>query len=415
MTNYQMVTFVGGVKKHIVKGVTFIDGQKKVLWQTGNYALNSWQLSELQYPNNLATPVGLYADKTRLVYTCGEYVTRNNISNISAPTVENCVKNGGASSWDALKQTGTLEVFYATYQFYPSSGGGSSTPGVSVSTSPITAFNEIQLDTSTMSVVVGQSGQAGSSAMNNGTYTHSDTYGWISVVPDSGCYKVYTGDTVLVTIATNGYSGTSKPSVSKMVIQSDGYILMSYEYQATSGGDYTYGIKRINLSTGVATDVASGLTSPVTAIMVDGNRFVYTAGDQMVEKSAAGATTYHTYSGYNSGRPLTLIGRIGSYYYVGSTVAAASGGTQYMNIEIVAKSSFARFEYHDTEIRAMTFNVAPYISNNKYLCFGTWHGIAHTYYTGSVGGGGRTPTIRPGGYVTTYTEVEYRVNRIQGY
>lgn len=408
MTALQMVTFVNGEKKHLSKGVTFVNGEKKILWQTGNYALDSWQLSELQYPNSAATPVGLYTNKDSVIFTVGDYVARSNVSNISAPYNENCVKNGGAFSWDCTAQTYNNESFITGYSVATGTNTGS---GIVVTYT--TGLNKMNINTENMSVVSGLSG----SSVANGTFCYSNsTYGWIAIVAMQGRYRVYkNSNTVLADILTNGYSGTATPALPFLTKQSDTYILFSYEYQATSGADKTYGIKRLNLTNGSSTDLASGLTSPVTAIMVDGEYVLYTSGKNAYRVNEDGTVNHGSYTDTKN---IVLVGRIGyNYYYGAIRPDPANTSRGFLDVVVLNRSDFSYRETNETTIKAKEVNAIPYVSNNKYLCFGTWHGISFTYYVaGNTGGGGSSISFNSGGrQVTTWTEVEYRVNRIQGY
>lgn len=403
MTDLQLVTFVNGVKKHIAKGITFINGEKKVLWQTGNFAINSWTLQALQYPNNMAIPVGMYADGTRVLYSVGDYVSRNNVANISVPYQENCVKNGGVYSWDCVSHSETNESFVNGFVTQRSTR---TTSGVFVSY--VTTLNKTNVSTSDLSVSINETTDGG--VITGGTYCKNGS-DWISIVPEAGKYSVYKGQTVLCGVLATGYSGTTKPAIPVCTNLSTGYVLMSCAYQAVSGGAITYGIKRIKTSDGSVTDIVAGLDKEVTSIMVDGGNILYTSGNKLVKTSSAGGTVYGKYVA-DSG-PIVLIGRISDNYYCGASTNPPGANNLISGklvIHIVRRTGMTLREIQNTDILAKVIKTAPYISNNKYLCFGTYHANTSTS-TGNPGLGSSYHVVS----WTNVSSVEYRVNRIQGY
>lgn len=422
MTSLKMVTFVNGQKKYLSKGVTFVNGQKKILWQTGNFSINSWTLSQLNYPNQNDLPVGLYCNDNRIIYSAGEYVARANISNISYPTNENCVKNGRVRTWLYPYYTASNESFGGDVKSYTSYTMHAVTGQNITVTVELTTVNKLNLNTNDLSVVSSDSltDTRDNNYLSNGVYCYDSTYGWVVVKSFSGSiggwfapasaakYSIYKNGSTLVTdIAVTGYTGATSPSYPLVAIQSGGFILLSTKYQATSGGTITYGLKRVNLSNGNMVDIESGLTNEITAILVDGNHIVYSYGNTVVRATAAG-NNKQTFNTTNS--PAVILGKIGSYYYVGSSRSVIGSNSKYLTVDILNVSDMTLRESRQTDIKATIINALPYISNNEYLCFGTYH---------SVGQAANSTTNISISYRTlpsgTLSDVQYRVVRIHGF
>lgn len=442
---YKLVTFVNGQKKYLTKGVTFINGQKKVLWDIGQVKIDSWTLDQLGFSGAQYVPIGMQADYGKVVYNVGNYINRNNISNISSPTLENSVQNGFVNSWDSARSTGTNLIFGGNLdtlssravQTYSGGAGGPST------IRPTTVFyytfhldsNTFDINTSTDVVNISTNRVSNpeqdmtawiGTGRPNSRYTSlsrtqiggrvyaGTTYNWITVICVGGKYVIYKNSNVKICeIASNGFGGYDVPEVPKMLVYNDQYLFISYEYQATSGGAYTYGIKRITLSNGSVTDINS-LPNPITAMMVDGSYLIISYGKTLQKINTSGSEQ----GIYEADKIITFLGRIGDYYYVATN--RQSGSAYLLDIQAIRKSNMQFYARTQTNYKMMFVNAIPYISNNQYLCFGMWHGVsgsvAYTNVPRTTAGTTKAPTLNnTTASATTWTDLETRLTRIEGY
>ena len=434
LTRHQMITFVGGVKKRIPKGITFINGEKKVLWQVGELEFNSWTFPELQYPYSTTVNTRfrvLEADENKVVYNVERYTNRANVTNISAPYNENSV-DYGAVTYRYADTDNTKARFEANKRDSSASRVGTTT----IVTTTLTV-NEVDVARSDLAVTSSQieqtsvttsySSGGGTSVSTSDTSLNyipdllrmGETYKEVQIVKGSGKYIIQktfvmgTGAQTVCEISSNGYSGTAKPTVWCYAKYNDRYLYIGTQYQSTSGGDYIYRLVRVDMTNGSVSILLNNLTSPVTAIIVDGSYLIVSAENKLYKMGTAGSIS-NTYTSTNT-LP-TLIGKCGDYYYVTTTRT-----DDYMNIEVVDASTFTLFETKQLGIKMINTISMPYITQNDYLCFGT------QYYTTTqtvVSGGGvvipsgRQASIRVnsgGGTITTYDNVELRVCRIKCY
>ena len=141
--------------------------------------------------------------------------------------------------------------------------------------------------------------------------------------------------------------------------------------------------------------------------MVDHDYLVYTYNNKLVKMSIANnAKTTYT----SSDTPLVLLGRIGDYYYVGSSRSVSGSNAKYLDVHIIDSTNLTLREKRNTSTKATIINALPYVSNNEYLCFGTYH---------SVGQAANSTTNISVSYRTlpsgTLSDVQYRIVRIHGF
>ncbi|MBR4999119.1 MAG: hypothetical protein IKY10_04480, partial [Clostridia bacterium] len=222
ITRHQMTTFVGGVKKKIPKGVTFINGEKVVLWQIGALEVNTWLLSTLQYPNTTNIDTRFYAletDENKIVYNVEKNICRANVSNVSSPSHENSVEYGGVTY---RQQTSS-----ATNTLYDSNLLSTTTTRIGNQSywTLTQVCNEIDVDRSNMSVTASQtstSQKTGSGGVvvgkgyHEGSINVGGSYGICEINCGSGSYIIYknyslSSPTTVASIAATGYSTSNKP------------------------------------------------------------------------------------------------------------------------------------------------------------------------------------------------------------
>lgn len=420
LTRHQMTTFVGGVKKHIPKGVTFINGEKKVLWQVGELEFNSWTFAELQYPYSTTVNTRfrvLEADENKVVYNVERYTNRANVMNISAPYNENSVDYGAVTYRYA-----DTDITKAMFEANRRDSTGTRTITLTINEIDVArsdlAVTSSQIEQSSVTVSSGSGLSGSSSSYIIDMLRMGETYKEVQIVKGSGKYiiqktfRVGTGAQTVCEISSNGYSGTAKPTVWSYAKYNDRYLYIGTQYQSTSGGDYIYRLVRVDMTNGSVSTLLNNLTSPVTAIMVDGSYLIVSTENKLYKMGTAGSIS-KTYTSANT-LP-TLIGKCGDYYYIATTRT-----DDYMNIEAVDATTFTLFETKQLDVKMINTYSMPYITQNDYLCFGT------QYYTTTqtiVSGGGSVITGRQasirvnsgGSTITTYDNVELRVCRIKCY
>lgn len=423
LTRHRMVTFVGGTKKKLVKGITFINGEKKILWQIGEVVFNSWLIPNLQYPN--ATTVGsdicgLEADENKVVYKVDKYICRANVENISSPY------NDGVNSYGVITyrkpQTETGKSNFEANEIVFSNGRKTKTLNqnkidVAQSNLGITSSQEYTNSYTASSVIVVP---ATFQYYISGLINVGNGYGECRVYGDSGKYVVAknilaNGSTNVANINAYGYSNNSKPKVWCYAVYNNRYLLFGASYQSVSGGSYAYSLKKVDLSNGTVSELLSNKTLPITSILIEGSNILVTYENKMVKMNISG-TVSATYTSSND-MP-TLVGKCGDFYYLTST--RVEDNANKLNIEIVEYNNFASGEVKQQNINMVETLCFPYISETGYLCFAT---KSYTTFSGyvpaAIGGSGRQSSANQlngaGRVYTSYSNVELRICRIQCY
>ena len=336
-------------------------------------------------------------------------MARSNISNISAPALENSVKNGKVRTWLAPFYTGSNESFvgdvksYTTYKI-------STTMGKTITMQvELTTVNKLNINTNDLSIT--STNAASDNKDNwyflNGVYVYHSSYGWVSVESVSRRYDILKGSTTFVSVPATGYATSSPKPFFPQVSLYGNYVFFTSVYQAAEGGVVSYGIKRVDLSSGAVADVEANLSKEVTSMMVDGGYLVYTYDNKLVKRniSNSSATTYTA-----SDTPLVLVGKIGDYYYAGSSRSVPGENAKYLDIHIVNVENMTLREKRNTNSKATIINGLPYVSNNEYLCFGTYHAVGQTVSAErNIQVSYRT---LPSG---TLSDVQYKIVQIHGF
>lgn len=203
-------------------------------------------------------------------------------------------------------------------------------------------------------------------------------------------YKSFTMDSgiLVAQIAANGFGGTDRPMLLSGALYENRYVLFGCEYQATAGGSFVYSLKKVDLNTGNITTLLDNYTTPVTGIMVDGNRIVVSVGNSLIKMDIDGGNVIT----YNSPNIMpTLVGKCNGYYYI-TTTRNATFST--MNIEVIAENSFSSSEIVETNITMIQTNAIPRITENGYLCFTAVHYKASSVSGDYTTASGRTATMR---------------------
>lgn len=411
ITRHQMVTFVSGTKKKLTKGITFINGEKKILWQTGQFVFNSWTISNLQYPSTTTVQSRIYgieSDESKVVYCVDKYISRANVSNISIPVAESTVANGAITRHRPETTTG-ISSFDANV--------------FTAGANPVLTLNQIDVNQETMEILPTAitSSTSSSTIYSNNTYYDNTFYvngniGICRIQSANGSFKIYknytlTNSTLVATISATGYSSNIQPKVYCWALYDNRYVLLSAWYQAVSGGSKVFSLKKIDLVDGTVSTLLDNKTNPVTGILVDGTDIIVTVENTMLKMDASG-TVSDTYTSLNE--IPTIVGKSGNYYYL--TTTRVENNRDYMNIEIVEENDWTNSEIQQTNVKMMETLAFPYNSGNGYICF-----AIKSYIISSSGGnagsgrGGSINQLSGGGSGITYSDVELRICRIQCY
>ena len=431
LTKQKMTTFVGGVKKYLPKGITFINGEKVVLWQMGEITLNSWILSAIGYPNAYHPSYriyGLEATDNKVVFNVEQNISRSNVENISAPYTEGTQAYGastyykGISSGKAQYDSNVINLSYTrvpnvnprtgktTYVYNYSATLTDNTSYIKTADMEITASSVSSSSTSGASSILPSFGNY----IDNAVYISG--YGLCNIASSSGKYIIQknfaigSGGTAVVEISSNGYSGTEKPKVWSFAVLNDRYILFGAEYKATSGGDYVYSLKRVDITNGSVSTLLDNQPSPVLSVMVDGSNLIVTADNKMFKMNTSG-TVSATYTSPNI-MP-TLVGKYNGYYYL--TTTRDVSGRNYMNIEVVSDSNFTNGEVKQTDVKMVGTYAIPHETENGYLCFVSKHYVVSTVTGTQTTPSARTAILRATTSGTVWSEDEVRVCRLQCY
>lgn len=104
------ITFINGVKKRLIKGITFVNGQKVVLWDSHNMVIDyvSGVGDLLGY-----IPTAVCAGKEKIMLTGNDkIVSRINVANTSSPFIENSVANGLITSYSNIDSKSSNNVVF---------------------------------------------------------------------------------------------------------------------------------------------------------------------------------------------------------------------------------------------------------------------------------------------------------------
>lgn len=427
-TGNRIFAFSGGVKKSCPKGVTFVNGEKKVLWQTGSMGFDSWYVSDLGYPNSVDTGsrvYGIFANENKVIFNVDNYVSRSDVSNVSSPYTENTVEHGAMTSYTRYSGGSNdynADMYSLVNSRLPKVGGGY----ISFWNEYFTD-NQVSINQDTMNVGVStvvQEQQNGDGAKVNpyagSTQFYFDTTGngivRVSTYSTTGSYPVsqivvtknYSiyGGTGVATINTKGYIGNGHPLLLTAALYDNRYVIFGGEYQATAGGSYVYSLKKVDLNTGAISTLLDNYTTPVTGVMVDGDRIVVTVGNSLIKMDIDGGNVMT----YNSPNIMpTLVGKKGGYYYL--TTTRKYGTHSYLNIEVVAENNFISGEVVQTYVMMVQTNAIPIISQNGYLCFAAIHYQANDVSADYTTASGRTATIRS----NSKSGFTYKICRIRCY
>jgi len=197
------VAFANGVKKHLIKGITFINGQKVQLWNTNELKITVIDLNDVNGAD-INYPIAFFANKNRLLYSSNNNINRLDISNLGDIKFDTSVALGMVQGFSSVDSTAQNAVFYACFT-------GSS----------MRTFNQLNVGTGDGSVVAANSQSFSVPSVGNyGVNACAYTDGWVNANATNNSarvtyvkkgntglynYRTYTSDTG-VSISGGGYS-----------------------------------------------------------------------------------------------------------------------------------------------------------------------------------------------------------------
>lgn len=112
--NKAPIVFLDGQKKRLMKGITFINGQKHILWDSRDVSIN---IIPGVYSAIGKTPFKFVTTSREKLFVCSEDVrdgnlSRLNISNTSSPILENTVQNGTVMSYSTPDSGPSIMSFF---------------------------------------------------------------------------------------------------------------------------------------------------------------------------------------------------------------------------------------------------------------------------------------------------------------
>lgn len=347
------VVFIGGQKKVLSKGITFINGEKKILWGTSGVTVGFINLSNISLGLNASA---FYASKNS-VYIHGNKgsvlsqlnyhsVTRINIQNPSSPQVVDSGNYGFVSTYSAMDSSDGQQCYFASY-------------GVSTSSNKYTTINKIVINSATDEMTVSE---AKSFALSNqGGYKTAS--GWLH-------YNLQSSSTNFYLDSTQLYSNSIKISVSK------------YSDAFGVGIPYTRGVKYLRkypVSGAVSTFATFTTIFPMGNVLCDSNGNVACAGSNGfgLVGSNGQIISELIYNDSGNKRNFVLLGRSGDYYYALDCPSTSSSSDQDAYLKIISASDGTLFEnlligkLPSGEAISASYIFTPWISQNKYFCYYT--------------------------------------------
>lgn len=363
-------TFVNGEKKRLVKGITFINGVKKVIWNADDL-----QIDYIYGTSNLFNTYGkvVYVTNNKLILNSGNRVARLDISNPDKPQLEQNVEMGFVCGYSMPDSTASTMVFYS---YFPVARDG---------TGLTTGYRQqININIDDCGVVGSNYAKLTSTAVVNLVGSWLLNGNWLD------CISTGSGSTTDFTKQmTFNYGGTSK-----------------YSYYYTKNGPYA-GTPVIDPFLAKRSGGACLGTAPTSAsgnniVSYDSNNMITRVKNVdfasiMVESDGsfvgAGVSGFGIYNADYSQKVLVpagtnracrLIGRIRNYYYVAEGPMTSTAADQSIKLKTFTRDGVLFNERILDGLPAFSWAVGagapntnfllfsfciPYVSPNDYLAF----------------------------------------------
>lgn len=347
------VTFVNGTKKKLVKGVMFVNGVKKVLWDTNNLQIDYIDVSGVTGASGFylsGNSQVFFANADKVIYSSGYAINRLNVTNPGSPVLDAQVSMGAVLGFSSVDSNSATAVYYARNQ---------------VSTT--LTLNQLNIDLSTGSV------NASNSSSVNGN-------------PNVGCLGRI----------NSGWINANNVGNSDRYVYVRNQMTALYNYQALKTGgsisgsplgcpnftkiDNTTLVGRLQVyggTTGIGEFTASGKTAKSGDLnyqdFLYDDGVVACAGEQgfgLYNRVTSGAYTSIGTATASSNHYMRLVGKCRGYYYV-VEYPTVSGGKFYLKVfnsscALVDTVELTNLSYSSSYSRTAFL---PHLSQTGYLCF----------------------------------------------
>lgn len=353
------VTFVNGVKKKLTKGVTFINGQKVVLWDAHELQISYIDPDALGLALYYETPA-FFANRNYILYSASNTIFKLNVTNKATPYLDGSIQLGNVVTFSSVDSSVATAVFYAA----------------NTATSGQTTFNQINVTNSTGAMV----------ASNAQTIN-------ISLGAEGA---IYTSDgTWLTERAVQVGSQSSSPWYAQ-IYEGDA---QKYSYVLFSGGSLSgkahgpqftklgsnYAVGRINIfnsTQGIAEYDASGYTVKVSGVyytdtLVDtatgGHHIAVAGGDGFAlyfRNSSGNYSAIATQAGL-ANHTERLVGKCRGYYYTVCLPSSSDTDKKYY-LRVYTDAGVLYETRELTDLEGSRYNsdritIVPQVSKTGYL------------------------------------------------
>lgn len=317
------VVFINGVKKKLVKGVTFINGEKRLLWGQTGIIVDVIDYAKAGILTNInITPV--WASNNYVWANTGKAWYKISVSNISNPSIAQSVSWGAEASYSD-PDSGSTSVFYSVSNDDVGGIGGKSHTYRKISigadgAGAVTSSANYQTDSSASFHSVGLMSNGWFGSMYNPPYYHY----WV----------------------LNGQLGQRATEHAEYLVKFNNSLLL-----------YLAGVNIWSVnSTNQAESAIYAAPGRINDLLVDGDSIIVDSAAGIV-KTTAGAADW-TYESDNS----RLIGKILNYY-----VIIDSGAVKILSDTTGAVEQ----EYEIPEIATgnSSLRILPTVSQTGYLAF----------------------------------------------
>lgn len=348
------VTFVNGTKKRLVKGVTFINGEKVVLWDTNNLQIDYIDTTLANGATQVMT--AFFANKNYVAYNYNNTVTRLDVLNPASPTVDGQVSMGDVLGFSSVDSDGTTAVYYAKNV-----------------ASGTTTFNQLNVGVADGSIVASNS-QSYSSSWNVRALGYLGA--WLNA---NGIGNSLSNRYIFVRDGeSNLYSYQAVTTSGSL----SGYIAGEPAFTKIDANTFVGRLQQYSSDTTIGEFTTSGYTvksSPVgyRDFLTDGNT-VACAGDGfgLYTRNTSGLYAEISHTANLPDHFERLVGKCRNHYY---TVAypTVAGGTFYLRIwdangALVETVELTDLSYPSAEATSKYYTqlvFVPQVSQTGYLCF----------------------------------------------
>lgn len=356
------VVFINGEKKYLVKGVTFINGVKKVLWDTRKLQIDYIDTTKVGITGYTVGSATAFLATKNFVFGCGGYdLTRFNVTNPANPSISGQVANGYVWSYSSLDSTDSSAVFYA--KNVVSSSMTFNQININLSSGAVSASNSVSYNIPSISSLAAIATNVGCLGWMNSVWVNANT-------PTNSARKINVRNGL-----TNLYSYQClNPDTSTSY---SGSLLGCPNFTKLDANTFVGRLSIYNGTTGIGEFNTSGYTAKSGSLdyqdfLADGNVIACAgaSGFGLYNRVTSGSYTAIATASASGNRYMRLIGKCRDNYYV-LEASGASGVSHRLKVfdstGTLVSTTELSLGYNQR------FNVAqafvPTISETGYLCF----------------------------------------------